>query len=306
MHVSVGIVGFRNADDIVTCLEALGRSTHADFDVVICENGGDTAFEDLSAALPSRLPGGQPVRIVNAGANLGYAGGVNRAMIEAPDADAWWILNPDTQPDPGALAAALARLAVGDCHAVGSTVYLPNGTIQSYGGLWQTWLGRAVSMGFGAAADAPVDAKDIERRQSYLNGACMLVDRTFVETVGYMREDYFLYCEEVEWFLRPTARALGLGFAPDSRVLHAGGATTGSHAAMRDRPKTPVYLNERNRLLVTRDRFPARLPVVALGALAVIFMKYARRGAWRQVGDAMSGWLAGLAGYRGVPSWIGR
>jgi len=38
-------------------------------------------------------------------------------------------------------------LAAGDCEAVGCTVYLPGGTVQSYGGRWQANLGRAVRAG---------------------------------------------------------------------------------------------------------------------------------------------------------------
>lgn len=304
-HVCVSIVGYRNPADIAQCLKALERSTHSDFHVVICENGGREAFEDLRTTTPERLVSGQTVVIVNAGANLGYAGGVNRAMAQSPDADAWWILNPDTQPEPDAMSAALARLEIGDCDAVGSTVYLPDRSVQSHAGLWRPWMARAVSLGHGTSMTTPADAESIERSQSYLNGACMLVDRTFVQKVGPMREDYFLYCEEVEWFLRASARGLRMGFAPASRVLHEGGATTGSYTAIRQRPKTPVYLNERNRLLVTRDCYPlARLPVVAVGALVVLALKYGRRGAWRQLGYALSGWIAGLANRRGPPEWV--
>src|SRR3954471_4207611 len=45
MHVAVAIVGYRNADDVCACVTALARSTHDDFEVVICENGGGDAFE---------------------------------------------------------------------------------------------------------------------------------------------------------------------------------------------------------------------------------------------------------------------
>jgi GT2 family glycosyltransferase len=304
MHVAICIVGFRNADDIRRCLSAVERSSHTDFDVVICENGGADAHRALAAAAPAVLSGGQTVTIVKADRNLGYAGGVNLAMAQSPDADAWWVLNPDTAPEPGALAALVARLAAGDCDAVGGTLYLPDGKVQSYGGLWQTPLGRAVSMGYGAPADAAVDARDIERRQSFLSGASMLIGRRFFETVGPMREDYFLYCEEVEWFLRARGKGMRLGFAPDARVLHMAGTTTGSHEAFDRMPKTPVYLNERNRILLTRDLWPGLAPVVAAGALAVIAARFGRRRAWRQMGFALQGWFAGVANRRGAPAWI--
>ena len=145
----------------------------------------------------------------------------------------------------------------------------------------------------------------MERRQSYLNGACILVNRRFVRMVGPMREDYFLYCEEVEWFLRARARGVRLGFASAARVLHDAGSTTGSGRAFRQMPKTPVYLNARNRILVTKDTYSsALLFLVAPIAVVMLVLRFGRRGAWRQLGFAFAGWRAGLMGERGPPAWI--
>lgn len=304
MHIGVAIVGFRNPDDIKACLAALGHTTYADFEVVVCENGGSEWATRLASQLPATLPAGQPVRVIDAGANLGYAGGVNRAMAGAPDADAWWVLNPDTEAEPEALGALVRRLEAGGCEAVGGTIYLPGEMVQAHGGRWRAWLARAVSIGYGARLDTVVDPGAVERAMSYLSGACMLVSRRFLEATGPMREEYFLYCEEVEWFLRGRARGMRLGFAPGARVLHRSGTTTGAHDAMRERPKMPIYLDERNKMLVTRDCFPARLPVAAAAALVLAFLRFARKGAWRQLGYALDGWRAGLMNRRGPPSWI--
>lgn len=304
MHVAVLVVGFRNAGDIARCLQTLAASTHADFSVFICENGGPEAFEQLKAVAPPTLPGGQSVRIHLAGGNLGFAGGVNEGFRHTPDADAWWVLNPDTQPDPGALAAMVARLSRGDCDAVGCTLYRDDDTVQSDGGVWSAWTARARSLGNGRRLDDPVDPAAVEAQQSYLNGASMLIGRRFLETVGPMREDYFLYAEESEWCLRAQRHGMRLGFAPDARVLHAHGATTGANAPMRTRGRLPIYLDTRNRVLLTRDLFPARLPVAAPAALAHLIVRYARHGAWAQVGYGVAGWLAGLRNERGAPSWV--
>ena len=91
MHVTICIVGYRNSAEIVQCLDALSRSTHHDFEVVITENGGDAAHAELTRAVPARLDGGQTVTCLNAGANLGYAGGVNICIRARPDSGAWWI-----------------------------------------------------------------------------------------------------------------------------------------------------------------------------------------------------------------------
>lgn len=302
MHVAILIVGYRNADDVAACLAALEPSDYRDFSVFVCENGGPEAFARLTAAAPQVLPGGQRVVLHQAAGNLGYAGGVNEGLKHTPDADAWWILNPDTKPDSSALRLMIARLKSGDCEAVGCTLYRPGGEIQSYGGRWRPWLARAESLGNGRRLETPVDGAEIERRQSYLNGASMLVSRRFVETVGPMREDYFLYAEESEWFLRAARHGMRMGFAPDARVMHAHGTTTGANAQIKGRPRLPIYLDERNRMLLTRDLFPARLPVAAMAALLQLVLRYARRGAWKQFGYGVSGWAAGLRNERGPPA----
>jgi hypothetical protein len=300
-HVAVCIVGFRNAADVLRCLHALEASSWTDFEVVVCENGGDGAVDRVQHDAPARLAGGQEVKIVDAGANLGFAGGVNRCLAESPDVDAWWILNPDTEPEPNTLELMLRRLDQGDRDAVGCTLYGPTGQVQSFGGRWQPWLARAVSLGMGESVDRSPDPAPIEALQTYLNGASMLVSRRFVEAVGPMREDYFLYCEEVEWFLRARSLGLRLGFAPGARVLHRQGSATGAVADWRSRPRLPVYLDERNRMLLTGDRFPVMLPVAAAAALARILLGGARRRAWRQIGYGLCGWWAGLMGMRGPP-----
>ena len=304
MHVAVVIVGYRNCDDILRCLAGLAQSRHREFEVVIVENGGPDSFADLSARAPAELASGQRVQLVAAPGNLGYAGGINVALGRTPGADAWWILNPDTIPQPGALVALVARLASGDCDAVGGILYGSDERIQTAGGRWRAWLARAEALGRGRPIADPPPVPETEAQLGFLSGASLLVGRRWLETVGPLREDYFLYAEEVEWCLRGHALGMRLGFAPDALVLHDQGSSTGSARAVRDRPRLPVYLDERNRMLVTRDCFPLRLAIAAPAALVLIALRFLRRGAWRQFGYALAGWRDGLLGRRGVPAWM--
>ena len=223
-HVAVVIVGYRNAGDIVRCLAALEKSTYRNFEVVICENGGGEAFAALRSQLPPALPNGQTVILIQAPSNRGYASGINIAMAGSREADAWWILNPDTEPSPGAMAALVARFAQG-YDAVGGPIYFPSGEIQSFGGVWSAWRAKGTSLGYGAPAGTKPDTAVIERTQNYLSGASMFVGRTFVAVAGQMEERYFLYCEEVDWFLRANTAGLASG-------LCAGGdrgSSSGNH-----------------------------------------------------------------------------
>lgn len=299
--LSVLIVSYRSPQDVARCLEALSRSPSEGFEVVVCENGGADAFARLCEAVDRTWPFG--LRLIEAEGNVGFAGGVNRAMAAAdPAAEAYWLLNPDTAPDPDAMGAMLRALDT--CDAVGCEIRLPNGRVASYGFRWTPWLARPEALGFGREAGAPANRAEIEASQNCLSGASMIVSRRFVEVAGRMREDYFLYCEEIEWCLRAAGKGLRFGFAPDSRVLHMHGSTTGAGLGPARAPRLPVYLGERNKLLLTRDLYPALLPLAATGVLLQVAARYARRGAWRQVGYALAGWWAGLRNERGAPAWV--
>ncbi|WP_225206449.1 glycosyltransferase family 2 protein [Novosphingobium huizhouense] len=302
--IAVCIVAFRDSAIVAQCLASLERSSFADFEVVICENGGPEAFARLEAALPARLPGGQGVTCLMAPGNLGYAGGVNFAIRARPGARAWFVLNPDATVAPDALGELVARLERGDCDAVGGVLHYPSGKVQAYGGRWRGWLARAESIGQGRSVEEIADEAGVEREMNYLLGAAMLIDRSFVARAGLMQEDYFLYAEEIEWCLRALRSGARLGFAPSARICHGQGATTGSADPIRSRPKLPIFLDERNKLLVVRDTTPARLPVAIPLAAALAFLRFARRGARRQFAYALQGWWDGARNRRGVPAWL--
>ena len=46
----------------------------------------------------------------------------------------------------------------------------------------------------------------------------MMASRQILETTGPMREEFFLYCEEIDWFLRATALGMRLGFSWPGRL----------------------------------------------------------------------------------------
>ena len=303
-EVAIVIISFHSFGDIVRCLAALEQSTWDHFRIVICENGGEDAYRKLRSGLPSQLKGGQAVEILRAPDNLGYAGGINFSIDHTAPAEFYWILNPDTEPQPGALEAMMARLQKGDCTAVGHDLVDRDGRLGSNGGQWRKWTARAISINNGKFRRPQADASFLESRINYIIGASMLITRGFYQRTGRMREDYFLYCEEVEWCLRAIRQGERLGYAPDAVVVHAQGTATGGGGALKTQSRIAVYLMERNRMLLTRDLYPYRLAVTVPLSLLHILVKYGKVGAWRQGGYALSGWLAGVRNERGKPNWL--
>ena len=303
-EVLVIIVSYNSVNDIGRCFVALSASAFTQFRVIVNENGGSEAYAALRQALPAQLIGGQRVEIVRAPSNLGYAGGINFALRHAQPADAYWILNPDAEPGPDALADLVERLEQGDCGAVGHDLVLPSGKLASRaGGQWRAWSARAISIDHGSDPGLSVGAAVLEAKLDYLVGASILVSQGFLDRVGHMREDYFLYCEEIEWCLRAKLLGEKLGYAQDAEVLHRHGTSTGGGGALKYRSKLAVYLNARNRILLTRDRFPKLLPAALVLSAFHIILISCRAGAWRQLMFGLSGWWAGVKNERDRPVW---
>ena len=316
-HVAVIMVGFRNAADIELAVGCLRRIDYRHFSVHICENGGRDAFvavarvlgaasiaagaNDVAVTLDS-VNGSFDATVHLAPDNLGYAGGVNYCLARLAHWSAIWILNPDTQADPGALQALVDRLVAGGYGVVGSRLVNPmTNQVQLYGGRWRPWMARGLNIGMGADPAIVPDSAAVEREMDYVNGASMLVSRSFIDSVGLMNEDYFLYCEEIDWCLARGEHRIG--YAHDSLVHHAHGSTIGSSKNKRLRSRLSVYLDERNKLLLTRRRIASIYPIVLVITL-ILTMQYLWHGAFRNFGHALSGWWAGLRGEIGKPNWM--
>jgi GT2 family glycosyltransferase len=332
-QVVIAIVSTNEAHNLAGCLRSLAASTHRNFHVVICENGGEAGFQHTITtfgelefiraleALPigERPPawtlayrdfvlitGYQRVTVVSPPRNLGYAGGVNACIAAAGNWpwDAVWVLNPDTFPEPCALAALVGRQEEGAFGIVGSRlIYASSGLVQTWGGLeWRSWLGRGRLIGNNQPADTIPNVVDLERRFSFISGASMYVSRAYIEAIGVMDEDFFVFDEDVDWCLRRGS--FKLGYAHESVVRHIHGSTSGSSSIKARRSKFNVYLTERNRILIARKRFGAKWGLFAAIALAQTLEHLVRVRSIRHFCTALEGWWAGIRGETGAPRFM--
>lgn len=332
------IVAFRKPGDVVDCLQALARSCpRPRFEVFIAENGGAAATRALRAAIvaeggpcrvdssaaPCVLPDaggdcrgfelidgeadrvpGRRVTVAGMAANLGYAGGVNawlRPLLRLPGWRGAWILNPDTQPAPTALAELVSYACACGKGMIGSRLIpiAEPDRIHSRGLAWRKFLARTLAVDYRATSEEP-DIEDVERRLDAPSGASLYVTRDLMERIGLMDERYFLFFEDLEWGCR--AKAVGsIGYAHRSVVPHTGGSTVRSAGPRAERSPLAVYLEFRNRILFVRARHPAWLPWTTL-MQAVHASMFGFSGSIANVRAAIQGLLAGLRGEVGRPN----
>lgn len=330
-YVVIAIVSTNDRLNVINCLKSLAASTYRSFCVVICENGGQEAFEqivgsvsdlefiaEIEQSVSDRTSitwssdyhnfalneGGQVVTILNAARNLGYAGGVNACIAAATNQswDAVWVLNPDTFPDPNALAALVRHQKKDNYGIVGSRLLsVSSGLVQTWGGMeWQSWLGRGQTIGRDKPGETTPDITEVEKRIEFISGASMYVSRAYVEAIGVMDEDFFVYLEDVDWCLRRGK--FKLGYAHNSIIHHIGGATSGPYTTSGSR--ITVYLDARNRILLARKLYGSKWPIFAIIALIHVFGQLLRPMPTRRFRFALNGWWAGLCGERGAPSFL--
>lgn len=261
--VHVVIVNWNGWADTVECLESLYRLDREDVSIAVCDNGSTDGSVGRLAEWLAGHPG--PVTIVENGTNLGFAGGCNAGIARAlsdPGCHYVWLLNNDTVVAQGALTALVALMeAEPDIAICGSTLLFHHRPelVQGLGGWFSPWIGRGGHLGHNCTADDLPDRAAIEAQLDYVIGASMLVRRAVFERTSGLREDYFLYYEELD-----LARRLVSGerqaWAPASLVYHKEGRSIGT--ASQGRPSdTSRYYLQVNLLRFYRRHYPWLLPI---------------------------------------------
>lgn len=243
-----------------------------------------------------------PLVLIQTGANLGFAGGNNvglRYALTRKDFQYVWLLNNDTVIHPHALTAMVQRLQQNHQGGIcGSTLLYYNepSKVQALGGAtYNQWLGIAKHINEGQTYDPEkINSARIERKMAYVVGASMLVTKTFLDQIGLLCEDYFLYFEELDWSMR-AKRKFALVYALDSIVYHKEGSSIGSNK----NPKFKSFLSDfygiKNRIAFTKRFFPHALPTVYVG-LIVTLINRIRRNQYDRVNMVLKIMVNGLRG----------
>src|SRR6266480_5240679 len=232
--------------------------------------------------------GTYPLILIQTGRNAGFGAGNNvglRYILARDDARFVWLLNNDTVVAPDALTELVATLgAKPDAGQCGSTIlfYDRPDIIQICGGCkYNPLWGSIRALGAGRPASDLPDTESVEQRMAYVAGASLLVRTGFVQRVGLMCEDYFLYFEEIDWATRGRGQ-YGLTYAPRSRVYHKKGRTAGSSSHPMSRTTSAETFLIRSRIVYTRKFKRWALPTVCL-AVGVALLSRIRRGQWARM-----------------------
>lgn len=232
LDCSVVIISWNVAGLLRQCLasisQSLAGSTYS-YEVIVVDNA---SHDDSVAMVRQVFP---KVQIIETGANLGYAGGVN---IGVDAAQGQWILvlNPDTVMQADAIPQLLDwAQEQPDASVIGPQLRYPDGSIQSSRRRLPTkasyffestilerwWPNNPWAQAY-RCADQP---DDHPQQVEWLMGAALLVRKSAIERAGLMDRRFWMYSEEVDWQAR-LGRFGSIWYLPQAVIIHHEGKSS--------------------------------------------------------------------------------
>ena len=226
----MAIVNWNSGSDLVTCVDALRLHTAASWELLVVDNGStDDSLERLQGS-------GGGGRVIKTGENVGYAGGVNRALAEIRTPFALFV-NPDAFVHEGCVDALLRRAqAEPRAASVGSGLRNSDGSLQPAARNFPSPLTHLVEafrlyivlrhLPLLGTRYLLLSKQDRVQRVDWIVGACMLLRLEAVHEVGPFDDRYFMYSEELDWCLRANRKGWEIWFEPDAVATHRLGGSS--------------------------------------------------------------------------------
>ena len=247
--VGVVILNWNGWRDTLEAVTSARRSCYGRLRLYVVDNASTDGSE-------SRLRNaGSDVVVLQAGANLGWAGGNNVGIRRAISEGCKHVLllNNDARLQPesiGALVGAAETLA--DVACLGSLIvrWGDPGWVEFGGSFVEERTGLPSQIHGHASV---LDLAEAPRRVVAVKGCSMLLTGLGLARVGLLSEDYFLNYDETDWCYRAARAGLGSWLVPLSIVEHKGAVSFGGTEGPLYR-----YFTTRNRLVFARRHLGLR------------------------------------------------
>ncbi len=226
------IVNYKSMEYLLDCIrttyQALGD---LQADIIIKDNGNEEV-----GSLISIFP---KIKLEQFGYNLGFAAAVNRAIHDG-EAPFIVLLNPDTKIEEDFFQLVLKYMQANpDVGIIGPKILNSDGSIQgsarAFPTLFSGFFGRT-SLLTRLFPNNWITRKNIltgtingtnPMNVDWVSGACMIVRRSAILSVGPMDERYFMYWEDVDWCKRMWDNGWRVVYYPKARITHYVGGSSG-------------------------------------------------------------------------------
>ncbi|MBD3782025.1 MAG: glycosyltransferase family 2 protein [Micrococcales bacterium] len=195
--------------------------------VVVADNASSDGTPEAAESMA--WPQGGAATVVRTGGNLGYAGGINRALELVPPELPVLVVNPDVRFEEGAVVHLLE--ALGPDTGIAVPVQLdrdgrPLPTLRREPSVTRAWgealLGGTRGGGHDRLGEMVTDPARYGEPTTadWATGSVMAISPACRGVVEPWDDRYFLYSEETDFALRARDRGFRLRLVPEARCRH--------------------------------------------------------------------------------------
>jgi len=226
IDVSIIIVSWNTKDLLRKCIQSIYNETKKyTFEIIVVDNDSPDKSADMVA---EEFP--EVILIANKD-NKGFAAGNNQAMRIAKG-EHLLLLNPDTVVIENAIDKMTDFVKTTEYQVV--TCKLLNGdmTLQKSVNSFFSLLGSFVENRYIGEKLAKLDTKgkrfmsfwdhSENREYDWAYGAVIFITREVFEKVGYLDERFYIYAEEMDYYMRIRKAGYKAMFLSDVRIIHYG------------------------------------------------------------------------------------
>jgi GT2 family glycosyltransferase len=215
--VSIMIVAYNSAALIADCLAAIPQACRRyRYETLLIDNGDGSTAALVAAQFPW-------VRIVPSQGNIGFARG-NNVLARKARAPFLLLLNPDMVACPDAIDRLIdGALAHPEAGAWGGVTLDKRGQPDTGNTIAIPSLIELASraMGKSLASLRPILGIDTDAEVDVLSGGFVMFSRAAWDAAGGLDERFFLYCEEVDLFVRLRQQRYRFWRIAGARGYHA-------------------------------------------------------------------------------------
>lgn len=230
-QLDIVLVSYNTAEYTLRAIESVFAETHdTKFRIIMVDNDSkDNSVKLIEDHFPD-------VKIIQTGANLGFAGGVNIGA-KASHSDYVLLLNPDTIILDGAIDKLMSFSKKTPQAGIWGGVTLNNDLSLNPNNArarltFKTLLFSALGLSkvFNSSCFFNHDNygcwdRKSERDVDVITGCFFLTPRKLWEELEGLDETFFMYAEEADYCIRAIKKGYQPKVTPDARIIHHGGVS---------------------------------------------------------------------------------